>query len=121
MFSLGLPVCLYVAVLQARESPLEEWERALVTELRAGQKRTVRDFLDFSVAVVSSSSRLFGVTDGQPLPCLTLACWRLHVPLFWRRTPLFISVPVREWVLGEDRLCKSGFQKEELCVSEHKL
>lgn len=39
----------------------------------------------------------------------------------WCRIPLFISVPVREWVLGEDRLCKSGFQKEELCISEHRL
>ena len=87
----------------------------------ADEKRTMHFFVDFSVPFISCSSRPFTVTDAQLLPCVTLPCWRLCVPLFWRRTPLFISVPIREWGFGEDRLCKSGFQKEELCISERKL
>lgn len=106
------------AMLQAKELLLE-WERALVTELHADQKRTIPYFLSFSVSFISST--LFRVTDGQLLPCLTLSCWRLYVPLFWHRIPLFISVPIREWVLREDRLCMSGFPEEELYISECKL
>lgn len=112
----SLLVC---AMLQAKESLLEEWERALVTELHADQKKTIAYFLDFSVSVISS--RLFRVTDGQRLPCLMLSCWRPYVPLFWRRIALSISVPIREWVLREDRLHKSGFPEEELYISECKL
>lgn len=118
--SSGVACLLVCAVLQARGSLLEEWERASVTELRAEQKRTMHYFLYFCMPFISSS-RLFRVTDTQLLLCIMVSYWRLYEPLFWRRIPLFMSEPLREWVFGEDRLCKSGFQKEELCVSEHKL
>lgn len=85
------------------------------------EKRIFRHYcLNFSVPSISSSSRLFRVTDAQLLRYVTLSCWRLEPP-FRLRIPLFMSEPVREWTLRDSRLCRSGFQKEELCVSEHKL
>lgn len=84
----GLACLLVCAMLQARASLLEEWERAPVTELCAEQKTTMHYFLGFSMPFISSSSRLLRVTDAQLLPCIMLSCWKLYVPLFGTGYPL---------------------------------
>lgn len=84
----GVACLLVRAALQARESLLEEWEMAPVTELHAEQKRTVHYFLGFSVPFMSSSSRLFRVTDAQLLPSVTLSCWSCTCRCFGAGCPL---------------------------------
>lgn len=114
--------CLLVcAVYQGRELFLEDWETGLVTELQCrachgvDEKRAIECFFSFSMVPFISSSRLLRVTDAQLLPHFfhTFSLRTVCAAVLAQDIPFYLIV-YRRQVLGEDRLCKPGFQKKEL-------
>lgn len=85
---------LVCAMLQARESLLEEWEKAAVIELHADRatllmKRTVRYFLDFSMVFISSFSRLFSHRCSAASLLCALLLEAVHATVLVQGTPFY--------------------------------